>query len=141
MKTEIHSQPEVDAVFNQYPKQVRPKMMKLRQLVIEAANEAKGVSKVEETLKWGEPSYVTPHGSTIRMDWKEKLPEQYAIYFSCTSRLVPTFRLIYDDLFSFEGKRAIVFKMDEKLPEEELKRCITAGLTYHKVKALPTLGL
>ena len=60
--------------------------------------------KLEETLKWGEPSYLTKYGSTVRMDWKEKNPEQFAVYFKCTSALVPTFKTIYKDKFKFEFK-------------------------------------
>jgi hypothetical protein len=55
--------------------------------------------------------------------------------------LVPTFKAVYDDLFKYEGDRALVFDLDEKLPETELKACIKAALTYHKVKKLPRLGL
>lgn len=75
------------------------------------------------------------------MDWKVKSPEQYAMYFKCTSKLVPSFRLAYDELFEYEGNRAVVFKLDEEIPEAELKNCIKAALTYHQVKHLPMLGL
>ena len=49
----------------------------------------------EETLKWGEPSYLVKNGSTIRIDWKSKTPDQYAMYFKCTSKLVPVFRSLF----------------------------------------------
>ena len=92
-------------------------------------------------MKWGEPSFLTKNGSTLRMDWKAKTPAQYAMYFKCTSRLVDTFKLIFDSTFEFEGKRAIVFQLNQKIPELELKECIKASLTYHKVKKLITLGI
>lgn len=132
---------EVKTVFNQYPDEVRDKMQHLRKLVIETAQETEGVSYLEETLKWGEPSFVTKHGSTLRIDWKKKMPQQYAMYFQCTSRLVDTFRLVFGDKFQYQGKRAIVFSLDQKIPEKELKACIKATLTYHKVKHLMTLGI
>jgi hypothetical protein len=130
----------VKDVFNRYPKTVKPQLIKLRELVLSAASEIDGLDELEETLKWGEPSYLTKYGSTVRMDWKEKNPEQYAIYFKCTSRLVPTFITIYKDKFEYEGNRAIVFKLNEKVPEVELKNCIKMALTYHKIKHLPLLG-
>ena len=133
--------PKVDAVFANYPEYVRDKMQSLRELVIETAEETEGVYKLEETLKWGEPSFVTKDGSTLRMDWKEKTPEQYAMYFHCTSRLVDTFRLVFNHKFQYEGKRAIVFQLNQKIPKAELKECIKAALTYHRVKELITLGI
>ncbi len=133
--------PKVDAVFANYPEYVRNKMQSLRELVIETAEETEGVHKLEETLKWGEPSFVTKDGSTLRMDWKEQTPDQYAMYFHCTSRLVDTFRLVFNHKFQYEGKRAIVFQLNQKIPKAELKECIKAALTYHKVKELITLGI
>ncbi|MFP2996144.1 DUF1801 domain-containing protein [Spongiivirga sp. MCCC 1A20706] len=137
---ELISNPKVKTVFDQYPNHVRIKMNYLRTLVIEVAGEIDGLKSLEETLKWGEPSYITKHGSTLRMDWKEKTPDQYALYFSCTTKLVPTFRKIYKDVFNFEGNRAIVFCLDEKIPEDEVKHCIQLALTYHKVKKELLLG-
>jgi hypothetical protein len=138
---EVKSDPAVELVFAQYPDAMRKKMLGLRALVIETASEIEGIRELEETLKWGEPSYLTKYGSTLRMDWKSKNPGQYAMYFKCTSRLVETFRTVFGDEFMYEGNRAIIFKMDDKIPTKSLKLCIRAALTYHKVKALPTLGI
>lgn len=140
-KFNLKTDPQVATVFANYPDFVRDKMQHLRNLVIETAEETEGVTLLEETLKWGEPSFVTKTGSTLRMDWKEKAPDQYAMYFQCTSRLVDTFRLIFDHKFQYEGKRAIVFQLNQKVPELELKECIKAALTYHQVKGLITLGI
>lgn len=132
--------PEVASVFSKYPETVKDKMVNLRRLILEKAEEI-NLPDLEETLKWGEPSYLAKKGSTIRMDWKAKSPDQYAMYFKCTSKLVPSFRMAYDGFFKFEGNRAIVFELDEEIPEAELKNCIKAALTYHNVKHLPMLGL
>lgn len=140
-KFEIKTDERVNEVFANYPDFVRDKMQFLRELVIETAEETEGITRLVETLKWGEPSFVTKNGSTLRMDWKEKSPDQYAMYFQCTSRLVNTFRLVFDHKFEYEGKRAIVFKLNQKVPEMELKECIKASLTYHNVKELITLGI
>lgn len=137
---ELKSNPKVGDVFKQYPKNVKQHLVYLRSLIINVASGIKGLTMLEETLKWGEPSYLTKYGSTIRMNWKKDKPDQYAIYFKCTSKLVPTFKTLFLDKFIFEGKRAIVFKLDENIPEPELRKCITMALTYHKVKHLPFLG-
>ncbi len=138
---QVNTNPKVELVFNNYPDSVRNKMLNLRELIIETAKEIDGITKLEETLKWGEPSYLTKKGSTIRMDWKIKSPNQYAMYFQCTSRLVETFKMIFKNIFDFEGKRAIIFQIEDEIPTEELKYCVKAALTYHKVKHLPTLGI
>ena len=138
---QIKTNPEVNSIFNNYPDLVRNKMLELRELIIDTARETNGITKLEETLKWGEPSYLTKNGSTVRMDWKPKTPNQYALYFQCTSRLIPTFKLIFKDIFDFEGKRAIIFPINDEPARPELKHCIKAALIYHKVKHLATLGI
>lgn len=140
-KLTLKTDPKVETVFANYPHFVRDKMEHLRELVIQTAEETEGLSVLEEALKWGEPSFVTKNGSTLRIDWKEKKPDQYAMYFQCTSRLIDTFRLVFDQKFQYEGKRAIVFQLNQKIPELELKRCIKAALRYHKVKDQVTLGI
>lgn len=138
---QLKTSPDVESVFNKYPDSVQKKIVDLRSLILEAANEIEEVTHLEETLKWGEPSYVANHGSTVRVDWKKKTPDQYVMYFTCTTELVPTFKRIYSDVFEFEGNRAIIFQMDDDVPKAILKRCISAALMYHKVKHLPMLGL
>lgn len=137
---ELKSDPKVAVVFEKYPKNVKAQMLQLRELVLKTASGIDGLITLEETLKWGEPSYLTKNGSTVRIDWKEKTPDQFAIYFKCTTKLVPTFKTLYIDKFNFEANRAIVFKIKDKIAVEELKHCITLALTYHKVKHLPLLG-
>ena len=138
---QIKTNPEVGIVFDNYPGSVRKKILNLRELIIETASELVEIVDIEETLKWGEPSYLTKIGSTIRIDWKSKTPNQYAMYFKCTSKLIPTFKMVFGELFKYENNRAILFKLDDKIPKKELKACIATALTYHKVKHLPILGI
>jgi hypothetical protein len=133
--------PEVAEAFNNYPEHMRQKLMVLRQLILDTASETEGVSTLEETLKWGEPSYLTKSGSTIRMDWKKSKPDQYAMYFHCKTKLVDTFKELYIDKFRFEGNRAIVFNEEDEIATNELKHCISLSLTYHRRKHLPMLGV
>ncbi|MDL5510608.1 DUF1801 domain-containing protein [Arenibacter sp. M-2] len=131
----------VESVFNNYPPEIRKKLEILRSLIIESAQNIESLSLLEETLKWSEPSYIAKNGSTIRIDWKPKNPDQYAMYFQCTSKLIPTFKMVYHNMFRFEGSRAIIFHLKDSIPKKELQACITAALTYHQVKHLPSLGL
>ncbi len=52
----IHN-PAVADVFNNYPPEMRKKLLFLRALIFETAAEL-DVGEIEETLKWGEPSYI-----------------------------------------------------------------------------------
>jgi len=131
---------QVKDKFESYPSFVRNKMKYLRKLVIQTAKEIDGLKELEETLKWGEPSYITKNGTTIRMDWKDTKPDEYAMYFHCQTKLVDTYRELYGDKFKFEGNRAIVFGCNDKIAEKELKHCISIALNYHNVKHLPLLG-
>lgn len=136
----ITQDPKVELKFQSYPEAVKSKLTYLRTLIIETANEIDSIKTLEETLKWGEPSYLVKKGSTIRIDWKPKSPDQYAIYFKCTSKLVSTFKELYGDLFKYENTRAILFDLQEEVPIKELKTCIELALTYHSVKDKPRLG-
>lgn len=133
--------PNVRAIFEQYPEHIQQKLSILRQLILDTASEIDAVDHVEETLKWGEPSYLTSKGSTIRLGWKEAQPASYAMYFNCNTRLIETFKEVVEDAFRYEGNRAIVFLEDDDIPIQELKRCITLALTYHTRKHLPLLGV
>ncbi len=119
-KLVINKNPEVKSKFDTYPPVIQKKLKVLRQLIIDTATRIDSINEIEETLKWGEPSYLAKKGSTIRIDWKAKSPDQYAIYFKCTSKLVITFREVYGDLFNYEKNRAILFKIDDKIPTQEL---------------------
>ena len=115
--------------------------MFLRELVLTTASETDGVDKLEETVKWSEPSYLTRGGSTIRMGWKPSSPEEYALYFHCKTKLVDTFKELYGDKLRFEGNRAILFHKNDTIPVETIKHCIALSLTYHGRKKLPMLGV
>lgn len=130
---------EVKNKFDSYPDEVRPILRAMRQLILDVAND-EGAGEIIETLKWGEPSYIAKAGSAVRLSWKEKTPDQYAVCFNCKTSLVETFREVYGDLFKYQGDRAIVFALTENAPVKQLKHCISMSLRYKKIKNLPLLG-
>ncbi len=125
--------------FNSYPNAISALLLKIRSLILLVAKED-DIEKMEETLKWGEPSYITKIGSTVRFDWKKRSPEKYYVYFNCKTNLIDTFKEIYGDTFNYEGNRAIVFNTEDEIPIAELKHCISMSLRYHQIKHLPLLG-
>jgi len=137
----INTDPAVTEKFKTYQPKVRKHLKHLRSLILEEAKELEHIQELEETLKWGEPSYIVKKGSTIRIDWKTKTPNQYAMYFKCTSKLVSTFHDVYGDTFNYEKTRALVFELSGEVPVEELRSCIRAALSYHLVKDERRLGM
>lgn len=127
--------PAVAQAFAAYPPAVRRRLMALRALVLQTAAATEGVGPLEETLKWGEPAYLTTQtgsGSTVRLGWKASRPDAYAMYFNCQTTLVETFKTLFPHEFAFEGNRAIVFKTSEPVAKDALAFCIAAALTYHR---------
>lgn len=132
--------PAVAAVFDAYPSDVRAQLLALRELIFEVAASTPGVGALQETLKWGEPAYLTPHtksGSTVRIGFKPSQPDQYALYVNCQTTLIDTFRAMFGDEFNFEGNRAVVFQVGDTPPADALALCIAAALTYHLNKRQP----
>jgi Domain of unknown function (DU1801) len=117
-----------------YAPQVQARLKELRKLVLDTAAKTEGVGQIEEALKWGQPSFLTPEtksGSTIRIDGRRNDPEKYLMYFHCQSGLVDMFKERYGNKLSFEGNRAIVLDANAEVPVETLKHCIAIALTYH----------
>ena len=129
---------EVAQVFAGYPVRIQRKLLTLRALIFATAASTEGVGELEETLKWGEPSYLTTRsksGTAVRLGWKKDHPARYAMYFHCQTNLVETFRAWFSHELEFEGNRAIVFDAGNAVPRDSLAACIAAALSYHRNKA------
>lgn len=134
--------PSVARVFGGYPTPVRRRLLELRELIFTVAAHTPEAGPLEETLKWGQPSYVTAEtksGSTIRLDAIRRQPGKYALYFHCQTTLVESFRRRFGAKFIYESNRALLFSAADPVPERELRQCIAAALTYHLMKGEPVL--
>jgi hypothetical protein len=130
----------VQKKFETYPSSAQAYFLELRAAIYDVAKtEALGV--VEESLKWGEPSYWVKGGSALRLDWKLKSPQQLSLLVNCKTSLVETYKEVFGDIFQYEGRREIVLPLAKSLPVTELKVCISLSLRYHKIKKLVLLGL
>ena len=124
----------VDEVFRAYPKPLKAKLLALRRLIFDTAKTTKGVGALQETLKWGQPSYLTTatkSGSTIRIDRVKSATNQYAVYFHCQTDLVETFRELYPTQLHYGGNRSILLNVEDEIPEPALRHCLGLALTYH----------
>src|ERR1700722_13562849 len=98
----------VAAIFDSFPPKIRSGLLALRALIFDTAAATEGVGALEETLRWGDPSYLTTQsqsGSMIRMNFRGG---NCAMYFHCQTNLVARFREIYPDRLNYEGNRAIL---------------------------------
>lgn len=128
----------VAKIFAAYPDNVRAKLKALREIIFDTAETIDGVGPLEETLKWGQPSYLTTEtgsGSTIRIDRLKPDDDRIAIYFHCQTDLVATFRELYPTQMEYGGNRSILFDAASKIHERALRHCIGLALTYHARKA------
>jgi hypothetical protein len=126
---------DVAETFAELPPAARDKLLHLRSLIFDTAAQTPGVGPLEEGLRWGEPSYLTSKsksGTTIRIHWKPRTPDRCAMYVHCQTNLVEQYRLRHPDSLEFEGNRAVLFRIDQPLPEDALRDCIRLALTYHK---------
>ncbi len=102
----------------------------LRAVILDAAASLPQIGPLEESLKWGEPSY-TPQkkniGSSVRLAPRKN--GRVALHFICHTELIDEFRELYPQL-NFEGKRGIIVDLAKPLPLEELRHCIAKALTY-----------
>ncbi len=126
----------VEAVFEACPPPVRDRLLMLRRMILETAADTQGVGPLRETLKWGQPAYLTlsGSGSTVRIDQVKAAPGRCAMFFHCQTDLVETFRHLYPGAFTFSGNRALVFDADSEVPAAALRHCIALALTYHQRK-------
>ena len=135
LKTFVNA--EVKRAFDSFPTPARKQLMAIRKLIFDTAHATPDVGELSETLKWGEPAYLTEQsrsGTTLRLVWKEKAPSQFGMYFHCQTNLAHTFSTLFPKLFSFDSTRGLVFEVGAPLPTTELRTCIAIALTYHSSK-------
>ena len=126
---------EVTAAFSAFPERVRARLLEVRELIFETAADIKGVGPLTETLKWGEPAYLTQatgSGSTVRLGWLRSSERACAVLFNCRTTLIDDFRDQFSDVFAYEKNRALLLDAGKPLPEAPLRSCLGMALTYHR---------
>ena len=125
-------EPSVKERFLDFDKPIREKLLLIRALIFEVASRHKEIRKLTETLRWGQPSYIpeeTNSGTLIRLDTYPAKKDHFAIYFHCQTYLILNFKEMFPQL-KYDVKRAIFFRVDERLPKDVLKMCFYEALTY-----------
>ena len=124
---------EVSRVFDALPAPIGRRLLQVRELIFATAAAHDQIGRLTETLKWGEPAYLTDEtgsGSTIRLG-RLKDSEHAAILFNCKTTLIETFRERFPDEFEYRQTRALLLDVSGKLPKQPLSVCLSLALTYH----------
>ncbi|MCB1407007.1 MAG: DUF1801 domain-containing protein [Rhodobacteraceae bacterium] len=127
----------IAAVWARYPGAMRGRFQTLRGLIYTVAAETEGVGPLTETLKWGQPAYLTEasrSGTTIRLGTVKSAPAACAVLVSCQTTLIESFRAQFAGDLAFDGNRAMVLVPDRGLPVGALRLCLLSALTYHAAK-------
>ena len=124
---------EVAPVFASWPVPARRRLLALRELVFDVADATPGVGPLSETLKWGEPAYLTEQtraGTTLRLAWKPRAPNHVSLFVHCGTSLVDGFRALDPELHCI-GDRELRLAIAEELPAS-VRTCVEMTLTYHR---------
>ena len=124
----------VEEVFATYPEEAQRCLLRIRELIFKAAEARPEVGDLTECLKWGQASYLTEKsksGSTVRIGWSAKKPEEVGVFLNCNTSLVETYREIWPNQLNYVGNREIALSLKDDIPEAVLSSCITMALTYH----------
>jgi hypothetical protein len=90
------------------------------------------VGALDETLKWGQPSYLTTaskSGTTLRIG----VPKQggCAIYAHCATTVISGYAETFASLDVIEGNRAVYFASARDVVPDRIRLLIRHALTYH----------
>ncbi len=121
-----------EIMFDKYPEPVKSRLIELCSLILEVALSIDEVGELEETLKWGQPSYLpskTKSGTSIRIDADTRFGLDYALYVNCKTNLVENWRELYPAL-KYGSNRSVHFSVDDELEKEKIKHMIAMALTY-----------
>ena len=121
--------PNVEAAFDALPKATRDGALALRELVFDTAGSLPGTHPLEEALRWGQPAYLAPKGSTIRLGGHKAA--RFALFVHCQSRLMGDFTSAFPGEDRLDGNRAVLFDDPDQIDATRHGWLIARALTYH----------
>lgn len=127
--------PAVLAAFEAFSPPQRRGLLSLRALIFNVANDDQAIGPIEETLKWGQPAYLTTQsksGTTVRLGTPKT--GGIAIYTHCQTSVISDFRTLCPDNLVFDGNRAVIFEREADIPHGPIALLIRRALTYHIAK-------
>jgi len=117
--------PDIAKVFDTYPDDTRAGALALRDLILSIGEE-----DVSETLRWGQPAYITPKGSTLRVGSHKEA--RFALYAHCQSTIISSYAAAFPGWDRLDGNRAVLFDTLAQIEPERLTHLIRHALNYHR---------
>lgn len=124
--------PALCAVIDAYPPDTRAGVLALRSLIFEVAAGLPEAGPLDETLKWGQPSYRPRRprtGTTLRAGPHRQAA--FALFVHCQSRVIPDFATAFPGAERLDGHRAVLFDSPDRIVPGRLAPLIRHALTYH----------
>ncbi|MEX0364515.1 MAG: DUF1801 domain-containing protein [Ruegeria sp.] len=121
--------PAVADAFAAFPDATRDGLMDLRELIFDTADTLPHAQPLTEALRWGQPAYLAPRGSTIRLGAHKSA--RFALFVHCQSRLMGDFTSAFPREDRIEGNRAILFDAPDQIDPTRHGWLIARALTYH----------
>lgn len=124
--------PKVKAAYDAFGQKQRVIALILRELVFEVAMDTPQAGEVEETLKWGQPSFITPKtksGSTLRIGVTKS--GDTGLYAHCGTSIISDYAATFPGDDRIDGNRGVLFSTADDIAKDRLRHLIRHGLTYH----------
>jgi len=128
---------KVEQAFALDDVEARCGLLALRALILDTAAKLPAVGQIEETLRWGQPAYLTPDsksGSTLRLGVPKAA--RFGLFVHCQSQLIPEFITTFPAWDRVEGTRAVLFDHANEVEPLRHGWLIKRALTYHIRKPL-----
>lgn len=120
--------------YERFSEPVSKRLLEIRRLLLDIAHHDHEIGPITETLKWGEPSYLTEQsksGTTIRLSHVKERSDVCGVYVHCQTRLIGEFRDSFGDELEFSGNRAVLIDVNTPLDETLITMFLRKALTYH----------
>ncbi|WP_170447648.1 DUF1801 domain-containing protein [Ruegeria arenilitoris] len=122
--------PNVASAYEAFAADTRSGALALRDLVFATAQELQPAVAVIEALRWSQPAYLSPRGTTIRLGGHTSA--RFALFVHCQTRLIGEYTSAFPNADRIDGNRAILFDGIEQIDPVRHGWLIARALTYHR---------
>lgn len=127
---------DVHAYFIKQSKQVKEAMLYLRNLIYSVSRHSDLIGEIEETLKWGEPSYINglPRtGTTLRLAPTGNSEHELGLFVHCQTSLIDSFKEMHPTL-DYQGNRCLLLDINNLPDQTIIEHFVFLAMTYHYQK-------